>query len=183
MARAKQAAKKQAAKAKTAKGKATKGKAAKGKPATAAARKAGSAAGKRKATKAKAKAKAAPAIEVEDLTDDDSAAEMLDILTCPTATADLMCEICEHGIEVVRDVLPHVAAAELVWRGSPEQSELAGLFTSLIEELDRHSEVLGALYDRLQPLVEADAEHGDLDVAEVLVRMKPLLEHHAAMED
>jgi hypothetical protein len=127
-------------------------------------------------------------VEYEDDEDDEdgddggSLDEILEVLACPPGTADQLCEVCEEGLESIQRNLPHVAAAELVWRERPERAELAAGITALIEELQRHAQALGDLYDRLYPHAQDDAEHEDLDPAEVLDRIRPLLEHHAKME-
>ena len=105
--------------------------------------------------------------------------EILEILACPPSTADQMSEVCEDGLEAIQDNLPHVAAAELVWRERPEHAELGSAITALIEELQRHAQVLALIHERLYPLAQDQAEHEDLDLAEVIERIRPLLEHHA----
>lgn len=161
------------------------------KPAKKAAAKAKKAAPKKAAAKAAPKkkkpaakpAKRAKAAAQDEGDGEQAIVEILEVLACPPSTADEMCEVCEDGIEAVQESLPHVAAAELVWRERPERAELAGAVTQLIEELQRHAQTLGQIYERLYPLSQDQDEHEDLDPAEVLERIRPLLEHHMAMED
>ncbi len=128
---------------------------------------------------AKPKAKAKPPKHVEEQADDEGEPSdtelMLQTLACPVSTAERLAEICEHAVLRVKQDLTGIAAAELVWRKRPEREAVAVAVQGLATELERHGEVMIALYEQLRAIAEDDGEHGDLEIPDVIDRLKPLL--------
>ncbi len=136
--------------------------------------------------KPKAKAKAAPnkvkrSERVEDPEPSDTEL-MLQTLACPTSTADRLSEICESAVLRVKDDLTGIEAATLVWRGRPEREAVGVAAQGLQAELERHATVMLALYDQFRSIAEDDADHNDLDLGDVVARLKPLLDSLPAEE-
>jgi len=135
-----------------------------------------------KKAKPKAKAKAngkAPAKRAAPARDDDSEPSdtelMLQTLACPVQTAERLAEICQDAVMRVKQDLTGIAAAELVWRKRPEREAVAVAVQGLATELERHGEVMVALFDQLRAIAEDDGDHGDLEIPDVIDRLKPLL--------
>jgi hypothetical protein len=131
------------------------------------------------APKAKAKAKAKPAkaqkIEVIEEREPSDTELMLQTLACPTSTADRLCEVCEGAIHAVKEDLTGIGAAELVWRNRPDREPLGTAVQSLATELARHAEVMLAIYDRLRSIADDETDHADLELEDVMGRLKPML--------
>ena len=100
---------------------------------------------------------------------------MLQTLGCPTATADRLAEVCEATVQRMKEDLTGIAAAELVWRKRPEREAVAVAVQGLASELERHAEVMLALYDQFRQIAENDADHSDLEIEDVVDRLRPLL--------
>lgn len=131
--------------------------------------------------KAKAKAKGngklpAKRAAVEDDDSEPSDTElMLQTLACPVQTAERLAEICQDAVMRVKQDLTGIAAAELVWRKRPEREAVAIAVQGLATELERHGEVMVALGEQLRAIAEDDSDHGDLEIPDVIDRLKPLL--------
>jgi hypothetical protein len=130
-----------------------------------------------KKPKPKAKTTAKPVKkQVEDDEGEPSDTElMLQTLACPTSTAERLAEICQDAVMRVKQDLTGIAAAELVWRKRPEREAVATAVQGLATELERHGEVMVALFDQLRAIAEDDSDHGDLEIPDVIDRLKPLL--------
>ncbi len=134
----------------------------------------------KKKPKAKAKAKAAPpktkrSARVED--PEPTGTELvLQTLACPTSTADRLSEICESAVLRIKDDLTGIEAATLVWKNRPEREGVGAAAQGLQAELERHATVMLALYDALRAIAEDDDDHDDLELADVVARLKPLLD-------
>ncbi len=134
-------------------------------------------------TKAKAKpgkvTKAKPPKHVEAVEDDEGEPSdtelMLQTLSCPVSTAERLAEICEDAVMRVKQDLTGIAAAELVWRKRPEREAVAVAVQGLATELERHGEVMVSLHEQLRAIAEDDSDHGDLEIPDVIDRLKPLL--------
>lgn len=100
---------------------------------------------------------------------------MLQTLACPTSTADRLSELCEAAVLRVKEDLTGIAAAELVWRKRPEREAVSVAIQGLATELERHGEVMVALYDQLRNIAEDESDHGDLEIPDVIERLRPLL--------
>jgi hypothetical protein len=124
--------------------------------------------------RAKSKAKAKRA-EPEDEGEPSDTELMLQTLACPSSTAERLAEICQDAVMRVKQDLTGIAAAELVWRKRPEREAVAVAVQGLATELERHGEVMVALYEQLRAIAEDDADHGDLEIPDVIDRLKPLL--------
>jgi hypothetical protein len=133
------------------------------------------------AKKAKPKAKAKPVAKAKAKPVDDEDSEpsdtelMLQTLACPVQTAERLAEICQDAVMRVKQDLTGIAAAELVWRKRPEREAVAVAVQGLATELERHGEVMVALFDQLRAIAEDDGDHGDLEIPDVIDRLKPLL--------
>jgi hypothetical protein len=132
---------------------------------------------KAKKAKARTNGKAKHVAPVDD--DDDSEPSdtelMLQTLACPVQTAERLAEICQDAVMRVKQDLTGIAAAELVWRKRPEREAVAVAVQGLATELERHGEVMVALFDQLRAIAEDDGDHGDLEIPDVIDRLKPLL--------
>lgn len=100
---------------------------------------------------------------------------MLQTLACPVQTAERLAEICQDAVMRVKQDLTGIAAAELVWRKRPEREAVAVAVQGLATELERHGEVMVALFDQLRAIALDDGDHGDLEIPDVIDRLKPLL--------
>lgn len=100
---------------------------------------------------------------------------MLQTLACPTATADRLSEICEAAVMGIREDLTGIAASEAVWRDRPAYAGLASAIAGVARALEQHAEILLELYDQLRPIAESEGKHDDLEIAEVVERLRPLL--------
>lgn len=137
-----------------------------------------------KKVKATAKAKPAKRAEAEEAEHEPTGLElMLQTLSCPTATADRLCEVCEDSVQRVKDELTGIGAAELVWRGRPEREALGAAAHSLANELERHAEVMIALYDQLAALADDESDHRDLELDDVMERLRPMITAMAGPEE
>lgn len=137
---------------------------------------------KKAKVKAKAKAKAPPRKKpaappaAEEGEDEPSDTElMLQTLACPRSTAERLAEICHDAVMRVKQDLTGIAAADLVWRKRPEREAVATAVQGLATELERHGDVMLALFDQLRAIAEDDADHGDLEIPDVIERLKPLI--------
>lgn len=132
----------------------------------------------------KQKARAKPAVrpEAEDEGEPSDTELMLQTLACPTSTAERLAEICHDAVMRVKEDLTGIAAAELVWRKRPEREAVATAVQGLAGELERHGEVMLALFEQLRAIAEDDADHGDLEIADVIERLKPLINSLPAEE-
>lgn len=101
---------------------------------------------------------------------------MLQTLACPVSTAERLAEICEDAVLRVKQDLAAIAAAALVWRKRPEREAVAVAVEGLATELERHGAVMVALYEQLCAIAEDDSDHGDLEIPDVIERLKPLLD-------
>ena len=121
--------------------------------------------------------KAAPAkraVRTEDAEPSDTEL-MLQTLACPTSTADRLSELCEAAVLRTKEDLSGIAAADLVWRKRPEREAVSVAIQGLANELQRHGEVMVALYDQLRNIAEDESDHGDLEIPDVIERLRPLL--------
>jgi hypothetical protein len=127
--------------------------------------------------KAKAKAKAKPRLEKDEQPDvEPSDTElMLQALSCPTSTADRLSEVCEASVLRVKEDLTGIAAAELVWRARPEGVALATAVQQLAAEFERHAAVMLSIYDQMRVIAENDDDHNDLEIPDVIDRLRPLI--------
>ncbi len=100
---------------------------------------------------------------------------MLQTLACPTSTADRLSELCEAAVLRTKEDLSGIAAADLVWRKRPEREAVSVAIQGLANELQRHGEVMVALYEQLRNIAEDEADHGDLEIPDVIERLRPLL--------
>lgn len=107
---------------------------------------------------------------------------MLQTLACPISTAERLAEICHDAVRRVKEDLAGIEAAALVWRKRPEREAVATAVQSLAGELERHAEVMLALFEQLRAIALDDADHGDLEIADVVERLKPLLNSLPAEE-
>ncbi|CAN5902740.1 hypothetical protein BH11MYX3_BH11MYX3_15880 [soil metagenome] len=107
---------------------------------------------------------------------------VLQTLACPTSTADRLSEICESAVLRVKDDLTGIEAATLVGRGRPEREAVGVAAQGLQAELERHATVMLALYDAFRSIAETDDDHDDLELADVVARLKPLLDSLPAEE-
>jgi len=137
---------------------------------------------KKAAAKAKPKAKAVVKAEEEEEAEPSDTELMLQTLACPTSTAERLAEICHDAVMRVKQDLTGIAAAELVWRKRPEREAVATAVQGLATELERHGEVMLALFDQLRAIAEDDGDHGDLEISDVIARLKPLLNSLPAEE-
>lgn len=141
----------------------------------------------RASTKASPKRKAAPKSGPHHGASSDEAEPsdtelMLQTLSCPVATAERLAEICYDAVMRVKEDLTGIAAAELVWRKRPEREAVATAVQGLASELERHGEVMLALFEQLRTIAEDDADHGDLEIADVVARLRPLVNSLPAEE-
>ena len=135
---------------------------------------------KKKQTPAPKKAKAAkakPRLEKDEQPDvEPSDTElMLQALSCPTSTADRLSEVCEASVLRVKEDLTGIAAAELVWRARPERAALASAVQQLAAEFERHAAVMLSIYDQMRLIAEDESDHNDLEVPDVIDRLRPLI--------
>lgn len=126
--------------------------------------------------KTKTKAKAKPQkIEVVEEREPSDTELMLQTLACPTSTADRLAEVCEGAIHSVKEDLTGIGAAELVWRLRPDREPLGTAVQSLAHELERHAEVMLGLYDQFRAIADDESDHADLELEDVMARLKPML--------
>jgi len=131
---------------------------------------------KQKPRKQPAPRKAAKAREADEDREPSDIELMLQTLSCPTMTAERLCEVCAGSIEMVKDDLNGIAAAELVWRERPDRPALASAVQRLAGELERHAETMLALYDEMRGLADDEADHADLEIADVMARLRPMVD-------
>jgi hypothetical protein len=136
-------------------------------------------------TKSKTKAKAKPvkkaakpkraAVEDDDEHEPSDAELMLQTLSCPTATADRLAEICAGSVDALHDELGGISAAQLVWRDRPDRQAIGAAVEALVAEIERHAATMLAVYDQLRAVADDESDHDDLQVAEVMERLRPML--------
>jgi hypothetical protein len=119
-----------------------------------------------------AKAKPQPAEDDEEPTD---AELMLQTLSCPTATADRLAEISANAVDALQDDLAGIGAAQAVWSDRPGREALGAAVDALAAEIGRHVQTMIAIYEQLRAIADDESDHGDLDAAEVMERLRPLL--------
>ena len=137
---------------------------------------------KRTAKKTAAKKSAAKKKPAKKSKPEDNAvaavSELISVLACPKSAVNELALSCEHVLDQMDVSCGFARFTATAWANRPGlYAEIDPIARELINEYERHAEILGRLLDRLAPLAEEDehADHEDLDPHDVLERVQPML--------
>lgn len=134
-----------------------------------------------KAAKAAKRGKAAPATKHVQDSEVEAVAELVSLVACPRSAVNELALACENTLDSMDMAAGFARFTSAAWSERPgEFGVLDAISRDLVEALERQANTIGAILDRLAPLAgdpdgEEEDDHSDLDPAEVLARLRPLL--------
>jgi hypothetical protein len=96
--------------------------------------------------------------------------ELLENLCCPTATAERVVEVAGLAVEA----FTMLNSASYVWRDQPKQAELQAVIVEMRGLVEANLSAMVQLGERAAALMQAEAEHEDLEPKDVVARLEPM---------
>ncbi len=134
-----------------------------------------------KGSKGAKNGKAEPATKLVQDSEVEAVAELVSLVACPRSAVNELALACENTLDSMDMAAGFARFTSAAWSERPgEFGVLDVISRDLVEALERQANVIGAILDRLAPLAgdpdgEEEDDHSDLDPAEVLARLRPLL--------